>query len=100
MGCHRLVPIDQFLEYGPNAPDASEQNQTALALMAETPTKIAMRVLDERRTTKRSEMIRLTVTPTWTLQIIVRKKVRLMSVMSIHARILRSPPCRDHMLTA
>jgi len=59
--------------------------------MEETLTKIAMRVLDDRRTTKRSEMMRLTVTPTWTLQMIVRKKVRLMSVMSIHARILQFP---------
>jgi hypothetical protein len=56
--------------------------------MEETPTRIAMRVFDERRTTRRREMMRLTVTPTWTLQMIVRKKVRLMSVMSIHARIL------------
>lgn len=34
--------------------------------------------------------MRLTVTPTWTLQIIVSMKVRLMSVMSTHERILTS----------
>jgi hypothetical protein len=72
----------------PYAPDASEQ--TDVLLNGRNLTKTAMRVLDERRTTRRREMMRLTVTPTWTLQMIVRKKVRLMSVMSIHARILRS----------
>lgn len=84
-----MVPIDRFLEYGPNTPRRIRVRKTDT--LVELLTKIVMRVLDERRTTRRSEMIRLTVTPTWTLQIIVRKKVRLMSVMSIHARILGSP---------
>ena len=52
-------------------------------------TKMAIRVLDDLRTTRRSETIMLTAIPTSTFQIIEKTKVNSMSVKSTHDRILK-----------
>lgn len=51
-------------------------------------TKMVIRVLDERWTTRRRDMIMLTAMPTSTSQIMVKKNVRAIRDRSIHARIL------------
>jgi len=49
---------------------------------------MVMRGLEERWTTKSSEMTKLATTPASRFQIIERKKVKYMTAMSAHALIL------------
>jgi hypothetical protein len=86
---HWWASIYLFLAF---VPERESVNSRATNDSRETRklTNIVMRVLDDRWTTSRSDMITLTTMPTSMSQMIDRKKVKAMRAKSTQARILRN----------
>jgi len=57
-------------------------------MLSKKRTRIDIRVFEDRRTTRRSDMMMLTTIPTSMFQMIENTKVSVMSAMSTHDRIL------------